>query len=269
MMDENLLYKKIEKYIEGTMDKEELKKFKEELARDPNLVEEVKLHQDIGIALTETDVIDFEKKISTIFESTAKEMEKEGKVFSIRRMLSIAASILLLVTAGYFIFNFNKTNPSSVADLVQEKFSFSQNISEGILNENKTKGINEEELKSEIKNTWRKTVKEFKKNNFVAAISLFDEIERMDNQLQNVSVFKFHYFRGVAYLKQNQPEKAFNAFDKINKNIPIYGNDAYWNKILCLLLIPERKQDGIDYLETIAASNDSRKKVAKEILDKL
>ncbi|HMM12578.1 MAG TPA: hypothetical protein PKE03_10840 [Bacteroidales bacterium] len=93
---ENL--ERIERYVNHEMDENELWEFKKDLKNDPQLAEELALMQAMSVVSKAPQKIKLMKLMDDI---KAEEEKKSRAVFFSRRSLAYAASLLLLVAAGF------------------------------------------------------------------------------------------------------------------------------------------------------------------------
>ena len=111
-MDEKL-FEKMEDYIHGNLSVTEQEQFEAEMATDEQLREEVELHRKL-ISSVETESL--RQLLEQIHEEN---FESETKVVSLPRRrsyfpMAIAASVALLILAGWWIFNLQTLSPESV-----------------------------------------------------------------------------------------------------------------------------------------------------------
>ncbi|MEM0995397.1 MAG: hypothetical protein AAGI49_20355 [Bacteroidota bacterium] len=126
-MDKEFDYTQIESYVKGELPAQARQSFEAEIAKDEALAQEVQLYQDIA------QVAEWQG----LFEEAAKEMEQQehgtssesAKVIPlapkkratpIRRYLSLAASLAVLVIAGIFLWqNLNRAGQDYFAEYYQ------------------------------------------------------------------------------------------------------------------------------------------------------
>ncbi len=104
-MTDDVKYDLIEKYLAGVMSETERSNFENQLSTDSSLQEELNLHRQVAETLKGEKVHELRsvlKEVDKKWQSPAE--KKEGKVvgFPFRKMLSIAAALLVLVVA-YFV----------------------------------------------------------------------------------------------------------------------------------------------------------------------
>lgn len=276
-MDEKI-FDKIEKYIDGSLDQAELDAFENEMKVDKSLAAEVKLHRGMQNAMTEKNVIDFEKNIGAAFKEAKEEMatasnnsknESGGSVFSIKRLLSIAATFLLIAAAGLAIYNLNDSSTVNYTGIFEKNISYPTAMSGDILNTAATRGEENVDLENQIKQTWIKAQTDFENGNYEQTLKSLETIQTLDNNFQTIAVFKYNYYKGITHLRLGEAQKAYDAFAKVNLNEEAFGFESYFNKALAALLIPNKRTEAIEIFETLAESNHPKSKAAAAILKQL
>ena len=111
-MDEKLI-EKMEDYIHGNLSVAEREQFETEMATDEQLRQEVELHRQL-ISSVETESL--RQLLDQIHE---KNFEAETKIVAMPRRrsyfpMAIAASVALLILAGWWVFNLQTSSPESV-----------------------------------------------------------------------------------------------------------------------------------------------------------
>lgn len=273
-MDEKI-FDKIEKYIGGNLDQAELDAFENQMKADKSLAAEVNLHRGIQNAMTEKKVIDFEKNIGAAFKEAKEEMatapnnstkESGGSIFSMKRLLSIAATFLLIAAVGLAIYNLNDSSVINYAGVFEKNISYPTFMSGDILNTAATRGEENIDLENQIKQTWNSAQTTFENGNYEQTLQSLNAIQNLDNNFQTIAVFKYNYYRGITHLRLGQAQEAYDAFAEVNMNDANFGFESYFNKALAALLIPEKRTEAIEIFETLAESNHPKSKAAAAIL---
>ncbi len=120
-MKENL-YNTIEQYINGVLQGEELQKFEQAMKEDANLRKEVALHQKLHRQLGDPAKLRLSRALDDLRADFAKEKKSGGgatmiTMRSLRPLIAIAASILLLATLVFVLW---KNSNFSEAPVVNE-----------------------------------------------------------------------------------------------------------------------------------------------------
>ncbi len=90
---------KIQKYLDGQLSEQDRKDFEDRLADDSVLAGEVRVYQELDLALEGAGADAFRSEI----DQWEKASTTEKKIVPLRRFLSIAAALVLLVAASLFI----------------------------------------------------------------------------------------------------------------------------------------------------------------------
>ncbi|MGC9344167.1 MAG: hypothetical protein ACP5E3_15805 [Bacteroidales bacterium] len=113
---------RIQRYLDGEMNEEELKDFRSDLQRDPELLEELDLHRTIEEGIKSRDELNFRKKLDESYEKYKDKHESKGrfrnKKVILLRVLSPIAAILLM--ALFFIID---RSPVTKEDIFDEYYS--------------------------------------------------------------------------------------------------------------------------------------------------
>lgn len=113
---------RIQRYLDGEMNEEELKDFRSDLQRDPELIEELDLHRTIEEGIKSRDEMKFRKKLDESYKTYRDKHESKAKfrnkkVILIRVVSSLAA---ILIIALFFIIN---RNPVTQEEIFEEYYS--------------------------------------------------------------------------------------------------------------------------------------------------
>lgn len=228
-MEEKDLQIQLQDYIAKKLSDEETVAFEKELASNQDLQNDLALLQDIEKEMTNRDLIAFKKKIGKIVEKEPVQSRKTKKVVIFpKRILALAASFLLIGLVGWWIlFNDSSINEEYLA-LANENFIHypAQQASRGVTSEKEIYSIYEEKAYDKAATQLEK----YSLNNQDEEAQLFAGIAYLGNNqpqkaiellksLPDTPYFinKKQYYLGLAYLKINNKEEAVNAFMQINE----------------------------------------------------
>lgn len=93
---------RLERYLEGEMNVEEREDFEREMAADPELALQVRLHRRLDMSLGNREEIEVENKLKGLMEEEVAEEPAQRRI-SYRPYLAVAAGIVLLALIGYFL----------------------------------------------------------------------------------------------------------------------------------------------------------------------
>lgn len=251
---ENNLYNQIDEYLEGSLSPEALQEFESQLKKDTKLQQEVKLHQDLALAMSESDVIELEEMLSEIVAQKESQTPKNAKVISLGQRLAIAASFLVMLFAGYFLVNVDGTNHDSLyTAYVEQPLKIS--ISEANRSTEKA-NASIEKLNQDLNTLYAN-------KDYQSALARLDEFQAstlIERSAEN-------YYAGIFHMQAGAFAEARSQFQKVKYEK--YIEDAQWNATLCLLKIEGQEDQLQTELKQLIQSDHYKKDKAKEILDQL
>jgi hypothetical protein len=129
---------RIQRYLDGEMNEEELNAFRSDLQRDPELIEELDLHRTIEEGIKSRDELKFRKKLDASYKTYREKHESNAKVRNrkvilIRVVSSVAA---ILVVALFFIINRHPITQEELFDEYYSIMDFDFSSRSAVLNDN-------------------------------------------------------------------------------------------------------------------------------------
>jgi hypothetical protein len=116
--------KNINDHLDGALSESEEAAFQESIVKTPGLAEELQLWQDIDEATSDEATLDFQRKIAEAGASyQAGSVAKVRSLGGIRRYLAIAASVLILVSAGLFVYQQMGSHERSGSELYASHYT--------------------------------------------------------------------------------------------------------------------------------------------------
>ena len=203
-------YESIERYLDQKMTEEERNDFEQLLENDAVLKEELELHQQMTETLKGEKVHQLRailKKTDSNWESN--EAVPKGKIqpFNFRRVIAIAATVLLVVFAYQFFFSGDET--ISNEQLFADNFQPYQMI------------LNQRDISTEEKNVLlENAISAYTKGDFQTASIAFRQLAQ--NDPANIS-YEFYY--AVAELGAENSDSAIGLFKDI-----LVGSDHPFNE---------------------------------------
>lgn len=209
----------IEDYLSGKMTEEEKKKFELKMAQDESLAQLVATQKMVTRVLKDKKAIAFNSRLNNIRNESNETVKKNtSPVFSIRRIISIAASLLLLIGVSYFLYNASSDSNVTVIALFELEPTFGKDE----LSVFKTRGENEIET-AEV--DWSKVLAVIKSGDIKLTNKKLNSF-KIDNPdlAKNLS---FDFYRGVANYQAGTFEDALLFFSNIETSSRYYP-DALW-----------------------------------------
>ena len=255
MKDKLIIYELIESYLAGNLSGEELADFELRMDEDPELKAEVELHKELEDAIqSDSDEAEFKDRLKEIGKSYIEgNVQSNGKIFQFSfKRLAYAASFLLLIALGAFLFNLYSGAPDS-------NQLFANNFEAAALTE--IQRNNDSDIPVSLK----------------AAYTFYDQkdyasaIPQFENSLQETDLISTRYYLGISYLalEDKDTDKALTNFDYLisdGNNVFITG--AKWYK--SLILIKNKDLEGAkSLLNELSESQNKYTKRASSLLNSL
>ncbi len=193
-------YESIERYLDKKMTEEERNEFEQQLENDAVLKEELELHQQMTETLKGEKVHQLRailKKTDSNWESN--EAAPKGKIqpFNFRRVIAIAATVLLVVFAYQFFFSGDET--ISNEQLFADNFQPYQML------------LNQRDISTEEKNVLlENAISAYTKGDFQTASTAFRQLAQ--NDPANIS---YEFYHAVAELGAENSDSAIGLFRKL------------------------------------------------------
>lgn len=247
-MDSEKIHELIQQYIDQTMSTKQRNAFEHQLETDPLLKQEYSLMRDIDNELKNKELIHFKsqlKSVSNDFFKSEKEPKSRIKIFSLRsrKLLSIAASILLLISV--FIWGINNRSANSPISY----YDFNEIYSDGLRGQTSPSTSNTRQKKQ--------IVNLLDKGNYDEVINLLTNKPEDDNTI---------LLLGHAYLQKaifNKSEKSKAIGTAINTVSPLLNNtnlkvryEAEWILMLSFSESPEYQSNYKNLLQKILQNQD-------------
>lgn len=244
----DLDYDKIDRYIEGKMSTEELQDFEQKLKVDETLADAVTLQSDLlkGIELfgdqqLRENIQQAERNITN--SESLREQPKPRRIvlFSIRNM-AIAASFLVLIVAGFFLFRTTDQPGRLYANYFQMDLPALDNEIEDL--SLLGMGIADRERRDQLKSGLE----------LVQAEQYDEAVKSLREHLQAYPQDEVAtYFLGLSLMQIKSFEEAIRVLAPIESNeVSEYNEDARWFQSLSWLQIKGGKDSAIPLLEQIA-----------------
>jgi len=196
----------IEKYFEGKLDKDALSNFEKELETNAAFANEVELYKKAVRGLQDEGLRSQLKEYHNELFST----DDKGKKANWRFYLSIAASLVLLITSIYVFTN----RATSYENLFTAYFEPYHNLVT---------------TRSNTTTHFEKALESYSQGNFEKAIQAFDKISEK-KQVYNDVLF----YKGISYLALDMPTEAILLFKQL-KNNKQYNEQLAWYLALSYL----------------------------------
>ncbi|PKP03402.1 MAG: hypothetical protein CVU14_01880 [Bacteroidetes bacterium HGW-Bacteroidetes-9] len=240
----------IDRFIAGEMKEDELRWFGKELQTNAELSGELRLDKDIDNILLDEDVVEFRRKLISVFNES-KQKEATTKIVRMqprRWQLVAAAAIAVLMIAGGAIL------------LTQQRSYTAEKLFSMYYDTDRTIELTRSGNANIVE-----AILKFQQKDFQGASLLFAEI--LDRDSSNIAVW---FYNGISYIETNRIDDAVKAFRYIvdDKN-NLYVEHAEWYLGLCYLK-NEQIDFAVEQFRKIAADQKNyHNKEANKVLEKL
>ncbi|MGQ7869245.1 tetratricopeptide repeat protein, partial [Sunxiuqinia sp. sy24] len=244
----------IDQYINHELTDEKLTAFEAELEENPDLEAELRLVNDIDIAIQETEIMDLRAKLGSISKEINRQ-EKQKRSFAARfsasriAVATVAASLILIFSIAGLV---SKNRPSNDAELYSQFYSPYETT--GIFRSGDAL----------IDSKLTKALHQFNENNYQEAINLFSEVLEIDpnNPVSN-------FYSGMAYQETKKTDRALISYQSVVKDRDnLFVEQAQWYIGLCYLQNENRKKAYRQFTQ-IANSDSFYQPKAEAILKKI
>lgn len=246
------LFERIEEYLNETLPQDELESFNNEISVNPQLREEVEKHRDLHRVLSNTDLLDFRKKLQKVSDEIKEEKEtfniKKKRITPFFTNWKVAASIVSIIGIGTLMWN-NFIKPSgTIGDLYTENY-----IPYPV--EDVTRG------KETARDHWDTVMFHYAKGDYADVVSKLENMGTMSHLEQ------LKLYLGNSYLNTGRAKEAILQFGTIADTSKYY-EDAIWYKALAYLKIGQTTETS-QILKEVIKYNGIYKSNAKKLLKEL
>lgn len=235
----------LENHFLGKLNTEEQKYFDSLIENDVEFKKEYDFHLNLKKAIQNSERSVLKGKLKSYEEG----MRKKGNKTSLRTLLAIAASVILLISVGWF--GYENMFGLNYSDLYADNYSQYPNTVVNI-----TRGDGGTETLE------RKAFIAYESGDLDAAINYF-------NQLQEVKGLDYlNFYLGQAYLKQGKSEEALIYFKKSITEEQNFKAESHWYIALAYLKKKDETQ-AKSYLEKLVDEYEYMNNEAKALLEEL
>ncbi|MBI9056640.1 MAG: hypothetical protein JEZ01_02590 [Labilibaculum sp.] len=249
MMDE-MNFDRIEDFLDGDLNQEQLKEFEQNLLDDSDLQMELDLHQEIDEAIMETDIMDLRSKLEAI--ETPTNPSKKRKLKFLTKWNIAAASLALLIGLGSLMYIFNDKSSYS-NDQIFSNYYKPYNVV-----------VNTRSADATVDNILMSAVNSYESKDYRTALTLFKQI--LDKDSTNITS---NFYSGISNIEINEYSKANKNFTRVIKHKNnLFIEQSEWYLGFCYLMTNE-KDKALKQFHVIAQGNSFYKTKALEIINRL
>lgn len=251
-MDQQEQYEEIEAYLEGALEPDQVREFERLMEEDPELAKEVELHGNLHRVMGPSGVNTFR----AILDEEADSLRSSARIRSIgrRRILSIAASVAVIVTAALWIF----TSRATTSDALYNQFYQSPSLT---LDPSTVRGEGNGAVLQDMVELFSRVNQLNQDGLYEQALkAINDEATAIPEELQDEVLYR----KALLYLNLKDPEEAISYLNQITG----LQETVRWYKSLALLSL-NRLDEIPDLLQPMTQYDNPRRSEARQLLDKL
>ncbi|MEP7267419.1 MAG: hypothetical protein ABI844_07295 [Saprospiraceae bacterium] len=219
-MEKEYFYDHVEDYLGKRLDATSMKYFENGVREHPEWMEEYRFNSTLKKALR----TDFRKKLETV-NLNQKKTKPFTRFFTLYKPIAIAASLVLIVSVGYWQFIKSKKIDESI--LFEKYYKAPTSLSPELSGQ---RGESNVYADSTIEFYLVKADEYYVKNDLPSAIKI------LQSTSTNIQEDKIHYQLGLLYQKNKEYLKSNEEFEKSGE---YKLNDVQWNKALNYLATKE------------------------------
>lgn len=209
----------IEKYLNQTMEQEELKWFSEEMRINASLAEEIQMQKDIGEAILNEETLAFRAQISSLFEEEQVKPVRAKKSMKIHRSVRLAVASLtafIVLGTGILVYSHRTIPAEKLFENYYEPYDGLMNVRSG---------------NSQTADLLVTAMQKYEEENFESALLLFETVLASDDQ--NITS---KFYTGISYMETERygfAERSFTGI--IDHDDNLFIEHAEWYLGLCYL----------------------------------
>lgn len=242
----------IESYLQESLSKTDRLAFEKRLAEDPDFAEEFSLHKQGRQLIQLSGREALMQRLDSRFESAK---QQEGKVIPLyqRRSLQVAAAVLLIIVAGFWVMN--NLNSSSPEQLFANYM------------ENPKTSEVRDVFVPEQQSAWNKAISAFEGEDFAQATPILETLLE-DLEFVKQSGGQASLYLGISYLNLGEPSKAIEAFSGASSS-SIYFDQIQWYRALAHLKANQLEEAKTALQQIVDTPSHYKQTQAKELLEKI
>lgn len=261
---DNTNYLRIQKYLSGEMDAEELKLFESDLVIDPELAKDLKLQKEVnGFIKNYKDTNEFRKTLNEVhhgfmsknsFQDDEKQLEQthipESKSRKLPRLYWSIAAVIIVILSIPIVMKLSENKKSN--DTLFAAYYQAQ------------EPINVRSLDTTQHNPLKDCMKEYSMKNYTSALSCFSKLQNSD-KFSNLCIF----FSGISYMETQDYKNAVSSFNKlINLNDTDFYEPSLWYSGLGYLKL-NKTDSALLYFQKLNSTENLYKEQAEKIIEEI
>ncbi|MFY0591646.1 hypothetical protein [Roseivirga sp.] len=237
----------IDRYFSNELDKNELKEFNDRLANDPEFNQEFQEIKEIKYAVK----IEARKELKSLFtdieDSLTEELPTNNQT-AMKRVLTVAASLILLISASYLLIGNGQPNP-------QDVFTEYYTTYNALNGQTRGEAMDNSSLSAQAYNA-------YETGNFALAVEKFESLLEVEKTAES------YFYNGIANIEIGNYDAALKNLNTTLNNFSTYKDQSKWFISLTLLNI-EKEEEALSTLVSLASKKGFYKSKSKQALESL
>lgn len=238
----------LDRYFSNELDKSELKAFNDRLVNDLEFNQEFQEIKEIKLAVK----IEARKELKSLFtdiEGSLNQQLPTNNQTAMKKVFTVAASLILLISASYFVLNGNG-QPSPI-DVFTEYYRPYNNLTGQV----RGAAIKTEAISAEAYNA-------YDAGNFALAAEKFEALVEVEKTAEN------YFYMGIANIETGNYEIAVKNLNTTLNNFSTYKDQSKWFLSMALLAI-NKDEEALSSLVSLVVKDNDYKLKSRNVLKAL
>lgn len=242
----------LDRYFSNELNKSELKAFNEKLKKDPEFNQEFQEIKEIKLAVKIEARQDI-KSLFTDIEDSLNQQESTNNQTAMKRMLSVAASLILLVSVSYFVMSGND-NPSP-QEVFTEYYTSYENLNGQVRGAVRGDATHSESLEAQAFNA-------YDMGNYALAAEYFATLVETEKTAEN------YFYMGMSNIEIGEYNTAVENLNIVSNNFSTYRDQSMWYLSLALLG-DDKEEQALSVLASLSLKQNAYQARSKEVISAL
>lgn len=243
----------MENYLQGNLNKEGLEKFDKKLKEESSFESDFRNLKAIQVGVKASAQLTILDQLERL-ESSIAEKEISKTNYTMKKLVTVAASLILIATVSYFT-AFNTNNVTSGPDIYNEFYSTYRNM----------ESTTERGDASALVSLKDKAYFAYDSKDFVQSAALFSEVLKTEKTAAN------YFYAGISSLEIGDHPSATKNLNTVTNNYEDLAEQSQW--YLALNLLKENSEtsneEALSSLVDLALGESSYKSNAEAVLAKM
>ncbi|OEK02744.1 hypothetical protein BFP97_14960 [Roseivirga sp. 4D4] len=240
----------LDRYFSNELDKSELKAFNERLKTDPQFNHEFQEIKEVKLAVKLEARKNIKSLLTDIEDSlNQEELTTNNNQTAMKRMLTVAASLILMVSVSYFVLN--GSGQPSPQDVFTEYYKPYNNLNGQVRGE----AIETESMSAAAYSA-------YDAGNYALAVENFEALVEVEKTAEN------YFYMGIANIEIGDYKTAVENLNTTLNNFSTFKDQSKW--YLSMALLADKKvEEALTSLVGLNFSKGSFQKRSKMVLSRL